>query len=101
RVEEEPLEHIGPLVAPPPTRLPRRHYFVVSKSPRGKESVPSTPVSVVLESGSSAPGKPAVTNTAADMTITWTAPPDARTSTFLLPPTIKPVAGANVTPANV
>ncbi|MEP6782983.1 MAG: hypothetical protein ABI983_04885, partial [Acidobacteriota bacterium] len=100
--EDEPLEHVGPLVAPPPTQLPRRHYFAVAKSPRGRESVPSTPVSIVQESGSSAPGKPAVTNTAADMTITWTPSPDARTATFLLPPKIAPpVAGANATPANV
>jgi hypothetical protein len=35
------------------------------------------------------------------MTITWTPSPDARTSTFLLPPTVKPVPGANATPANV
>jgi hypothetical protein len=98
---EEPVEFIGPLVAPPPVRLPRRHYFVVAKSARGRESVPSTPVSVVLDAASSAPGKPAVTNTATDMTITWTPSPDARTSTFLLPPVIKPVTGANATPANV
>jgi hypothetical protein len=95
--QEVPLEAIGPLVAPPPAELPRRHYFVVAKSPRGRESVPSTPVSVVLDAGSSAPGKPSVTNTATDMTITWTPSPDARSATFLLPPTVKPGAGA--TPA--
>ncbi len=39
---EAPQEHIGPLVAPAPTQLPRRHYFVVSKSPRGRESLPSS-----------------------------------------------------------
>lgn len=93
-------ERIGPLVAPAPTELPRRHYFVIAKSPRGRESVPSTPVSMPLESGSSAPGKPVITNTAAEMTITWTPSPDARTSTFLLPPTVKPTAGANASPSN-
>lgn len=99
---EAPQEPFGPLVAPPPTQLPPRHYFVVSKSPRGRKSVPSTPVSVPLDAGSSAPGQPQVTHTAADMTITWTPSPDARASTFLLPPTVKPtVAGANVTPGNV
>ena len=82
---------VGPLVAPPPTQLPRRHYFVVAKSPRGRESVPSTPVSVPLEAGSSAPGAPVVTNTVSEMTITWPPSPDARTSTFLLPPSVKPV----------
>ena len=90
----------GPLVAPAPTQLPRRHYFVIAKSPRGRESVPSTPVSLPLEAGSSAPGAPVVTNTVSDMTISWTPPPDARTSTFLLPPSVKPTAGANATPSN-
>jgi hypothetical protein len=42
-----------------------------------------------------------VTHTASDLTITWTPPADARTATILLPPTIKPVAGANATPGNV
>jgi hypothetical protein len=96
----EAREPFGPLVAPPPTALPRRHYFVIAKSPRGRESVPSTPVSIPLEAGSSAPGAPVVTNTASDMTITWPPSPDARTSTFLLPPTVKPTTGANATPSN-
>jgi predicted small lipoprotein YifL len=102
RVVAETDEKIGTLVAPPPTQLPRRHYFIVATSPRGRESVPSTPVSVALEGGSSAPGAPEVVHDVATLTLTWAAPPDARTSTFLLPPTVKPVAaGANVTPANV
>ena len=96
--ETEP--RLGPLVAPAPTELPRRHYFVISKSPRGRESQPSTPVSVPLEAGSSAPGAPVVTHTASEMTITWTAPPDARASTFLMPPSVKPTAGANASPSN-
>lgn len=94
-------EHIAPLVAPAPTQLPRRHYFAVAVSPRGRKSIPSTPVSMPLESGSSAPGAPKVTHTAADVTMTWAPPPDARTSTFLLPPSVKPTVGANATPANV
>ena len=97
---EAPREPFGPLVAPAPTELPRRHYFVVSKSPRGRESVPSTPVSVPLEPGSSAPGKPVVNYSATELTITWAAPPDARASTFLLPPSVKPTAGANASPSN-
>jgi hypothetical protein len=35
------------------------------------------------------------------MTVTWPPSPDARTSTFVLPPSIKPVPGANATPGNV
>ena len=97
---DETQPRLGPLVAPAPTELPRRHYFVISKSPRGRESIPSTPVSVPLEAGSSAPAAPVVTHTASEMTIAWTAPPDARASTFLLPPTVKPTAGANASPSN-
>ncbi|HUQ85983.1 MAG TPA: fibronectin type III domain-containing protein [Vicinamibacterales bacterium] len=93
-------ERYGPLVAPAVTPLPRRHYFVISKSRRERESVPSTPVSIPLEPGSSAPGAPTVTNSATDVTITWTPSPDARASTFLLPPTAKPTGGANATPSN-
>jgi hypothetical protein len=85
-VVEEPTELIGPLVMPLPTELPQRHYFVIGISPRGRKSEPSGAVSVPLESGSSAPGAPIVTNTEKDMTITWTPPADARTSTFLAPP---------------
>jgi hypothetical protein len=99
--EAEPVEMIGPLVAPPPTQLPRRHYFAVAVGPRGRESVPSTPVSVPLEAGSSAPGAPKISFTASEMTIAWSPPPDARTSTVLAPPSAKPTTGANATPSNV
>lgn len=101
---EEPVDAeppFGPLVAPPPSQLPRRHYFVVAVSPRGREGTPSTPVSVPLEAGSSAPGKPEVTHTLSDVTITWTPPPDARTANFLQPSSVAPPAGANATPSNV
>lgn len=98
---DEPLEYLGPLVAPTPTQLPRRHYFVVSKSSRGRESMPSTPVSVPLEAGSSAPGQPEITHTALSMTIKWAPSPDARTPTFYLAPTVPPVTLANATPGNV
>ena len=90
----------GPLVAPAPATMPRRHYFVIGKSARGRESVPSTPVSVPFDAGSSAPGTPVITSTATDMTITWPPSPDARTATWLLPPTVKPTVGANATPSN-
>ena len=98
---EEISEPVGPLVAPVETPLPRRHYFAVAVSPRGRDSAPSTPVSVPLESASAAPGEPQVAVTEAEMLVTWAAPPNARTATFLAPPTVKPVPGANATPANV
>ena len=98
KIEEEPAEPFGPLVAPSPTQLPRRHYFVVGVSSRGRKSDPSTPLSVALETGSSAPGQPQVAYTESQMTITWPPSPDARTSTFLLPPPVKPTNGS---PKNV
>ena len=93
--EEEPevTEIVGPLVAPTATELPRRHYFVIGVSPRGRKSDPSETISVPLGSGSSAPGKPIVTHSEKDLTITWTPPADARTSSFLVPPP------SNATPA--
>jgi hypothetical protein len=100
----EPEERIGPLVAPTAAQLPRRHYFVIAKSPRGRESVPSTPVAVPLEAGSSAPGQPEVAHTATSMTIKWAPSPDARTATLpVVPavPAVKPVPLANATPASV
>ncbi len=98
--EDPAVEPFGPLVHPPPTVLPRRHYFVVGVSPRGRRADPSAPISVPLETGSAAPGAPKVTYTETQMTIEWTPPADARTSTFLLPPPPKPVnaSAKNVTP---
>ena len=98
---DESAERIGPLVAPTATQLPRRHYFVIAKSPRGRESLPSTPVAVPLEAGSSAPGQPDVTHTATSMTIKWAPSPDARTATFSAPPAVKPVPPTNATPGSV
>ncbi len=98
---EESAEPFGPLVAPPETQLPRRHYFVIGLSSRGRESTPSAPVSVPLEPVSSAPGAPVITHTATELSITWTPPADARTATMPLPPTVKPApapAPANAPP---
>ena len=99
----EDEERVTPaLVAPPLIEQPRRRYFVVGISPRGRESVPSSPVALPLERGSSAPGAPTITYTETDMMLSWSPPPDARTATFLLPPTVTPTDAtpADVTPAN-
>jgi hypothetical protein len=86
---------VGPLVHPPPATLPRRHYFVIGVSPRGRRGDPSTPLSVPLETGSSAPGAPQVAYTETQMTVSWAPPADARTATFLPPPPPpKPVNGS-------
>jgi hypothetical protein len=98
--EDTESERFGPLVAPAPTQLPRRHYFVVGVSPRGRKSDPSTPISVPLDTVTSAPGAPKVDHTETQMSITWTPPADARTSTFLLPPPVKPLP-KNASPSTV
>lgn len=93
------------LVAPAPSELPRRHYFVVGVSPRGRTAVPSNAVSIPLEAGSSAPGAPQVTYTESEMTVTWPPSPDARTATTEVPPPPVPVTpaavGANQSPGNL
>ena len=101
--EDTEVAAFGPLVAPVPTQLPRRHYFVVGVSPRGRKSDPSTPISVPLDTVTSAPGAPKVDFTETQMTITWTPSADARTSTFLLPPPVKPLPKppANASPSTV
>jgi hypothetical protein len=102
-IEREPP--VLALVAPAPTELPRRYYFVVGVSPRGRSAVPSNPVSIPLEPGSSAPGAPQVTYTESEMTITWPPSPDARTATIEVPPppvAVTPAAApANQSPGNV
>ena len=101
--DETPVEEIvAPLVAPPPTRLPRRHYFVVGISTNGKKSTPSTPVSVPLELGSSAPGMPTLTSDASSILVTWTPAEDVRTAVFLPPEPPPPPAPppVNASPSN-
>ena len=78
------------LVAPPPIELPRRYYFVIGVSPRGRMAAPSTPTSIPLEPASAAPGAPQVTYTESDMTIKWEPPAGARTATVEPPPPVVP-----------
>ncbi len=96
---ESPDEEVvaGPLVAPAPSQRPRRFYFVVGVSPRGRKAPASVPVPVPLDAASMAPGAPQLTVTETAMTIKWTPSPDARTATFADPPPVAPVAPA--TPA--
>lgn len=90
------------LVAPEPIELVRRYYFVVGVSPRGRLAVPSTPTSISLEPGSSAPGAPEVTYTESEMTITWQPPADARSATIeVAPPVATASQAGNLSPGNV
>lgn len=92
---------VGPLIAPAPTEQPRRYYFVIGASPRGRKSPASTPVPVPLDRASSAPGAPQVAVSETGMTITWAPSPDARSAAFAAPPPVaKPsAAAANASPA--
>jgi len=98
-VDTEGYAPIGPLVAPPPTQFPRRHYFVVGVSSRGRKSDPSATISVPLESVASAPGAPKMAHDEKAMTITWQPSPDARTSTIV--PTPPPPKPTNASPKTV
>lgn len=97
--DEEAL--VGPLVAPAPSQQPRRYYFVIGVSPRGRKAPASVPVPVPLDPASRAPGAPQVTFTETDLTIKWAPSPDARSAAFAEPPpAAAPVpASANATPA--
>lgn len=99
-VDEEVLA--GPLIAPAATELPRRHYFVIGVSPRGRKAPASAPVAVPLEAASSAPTAPEVTFTESALTIKWSPSRDARSSAFAPPPRLEgaPAAG-NASPANL
>lgn len=93
---------VGPLIAPAPADLPRRYYFVVGVSPRGRKAPASAPIAVPLDAASSAPAAPLVTFTETAMTVTWSPSADARSSAFAVPraPAVTPAAG-NASPANV
>lgn len=91
---------IGPLVAPAPAQLPRRYYFVVGVSGRGRKAQPSAAVAVPLDAASSAPGAPSVAFTETDMTIKWAPSKDARIAAFAEPPAPVAVAPAIAPPAN-
>jgi hypothetical protein len=90
---------MGPLVAPPPTQFPRRHYFVVGVSPRGRKSDPSAPVSVPLETVTSAPGPPTMNYDEKQLTVKWPPSPDARSATIVPPP--PPAKPTNTSPSTV
>ena len=87
-------------MAPAPAEQPRRYYFVVAVSPRGRESLPSTPVAVPLDAAPSAPGAPVVTYTASGLSVTWAPSPDARTATLEPPSPVAAAPPAAATPAN-
>jgi hypothetical protein len=85
-VPDEPP--MGPIVMPQEKETARRYYFVVSVSPRGREGPPSDVVSVPFGDPSTAPGQPAIDYTAAQMTLKWEPPPNAKTWTIapVVPP---------------
>ncbi len=101
---QEPL--VGPLIAPEPTQLPRRYYFVVGVSPRGRKAPASAAIAVPLEAASSAPGAPQIVVAETGLTLSWTPPADARSAVFAeLPPPPPPppvvVPPGNASPATL
>jgi len=93
---------VGPLIAPAAAQQPRRYYFVVGVSARGRKSPASMPVPVPLDAASSAPGAPLVAFTETEMTIKWSPSVDARSAAFAVPtaPVVVPSPG-NTSPANL
>jgi hypothetical protein len=83
-------------VAPLPTELPRRYYFVVGRNSRKKKGAASTPVAAVLDATGAPPGQPVVSYTEKVMTVEWPPSPTARTATLETP---TPVAAGAATPA--
>jgi hypothetical protein len=76
---EEAVPAVGPLVAPVETTPSRRYYMAIAVSPGGRESAPSAVVSVPIADASDAPGAPDVAYDSAQVTLTWTPSPGART----------------------
>jgi hypothetical protein len=82
-VVEEALDELeepppAPLVAPVTPGAGRRYYFVVATDRGGRPGAPSALVNVPLDDGSGAPSEPVAKYTETTMTLSWTAPPDAR-----------------------
>ena len=69
---------IGPLVAPPSPRVPRRTYAVIGVSTRGREGRTSSGAAVSLVDPPVPPVEPAVTYTEHEVAVTWQPPPTAK-----------------------
>ena len=99
-IDEEVIDR--PLIAPTASELPRRYYFVIGVSSRGRKAPASAPVAVPLDAASSAPAAPQVTFTETAMTVTWAPSADARAAAFAAPPApAPPPAAGNVSPGTV
>ncbi len=67
-----------PFTAPSDTPAPRRYYYAVAVSPRGRYGPHSALVPAPLGSASGAPSPPEITVNEKSMTVKWEPPPDAR-----------------------
>ena len=78
-----------PFTAPADTPAPRRYYYAVAVTPRGRYGPHTGLVPAPLGSTSGAPSPPEITVNEKSMTVKWEAPPDARgaasTDSSLLP----------------
>ena len=93
---------VGPLIAPAPAQLPRRYYFVIGVSARGRKAPASVPVPVPLDTASSAPSAPVVAFTETEMTLKWSPSVDARSAAFAVPtPSVAVPSPGTTSPANL
>jgi hypothetical protein len=70
----------GPLIAPAESNEPKRYYYAVGVSPRGRYGPAQPYLPVPLGDTSSAPGAPTLSYDESTLTIKWTPPKDARGS---------------------
>lgn len=80
RAEDEVEPVAGPLVAPSALNEPKRYYFVVPVSTRGRYGSALPYVPVPLGDTSSAPAAPTLSYDETTLTIKWSPPKDARGS---------------------
>jgi hypothetical protein len=81
---------VRPLIAPPDGGLPRRYYFAVSVSPRGRYGPSTALVPVPLGPTSSAPSQPQIAVGEQSATIRWKPAGDARGATESTPEGLLP-----------
>jgi predicted small lipoprotein YifL len=78
--EDEGTRLPGPLIAPVESNEPKRYYYVVPVSARGRYGPGLPYVPIPLGDTSSAPSAPALSHDETTLTIKWTPPKDVRGS---------------------
>jgi hypothetical protein len=81
RAPEPMADAPRPFSAPVNVAVPKRYYYAVAVSPRGRHGPHSALVPAPLGSASGAPSTPEIIVKETSMTLKWEAPPDARGAT--------------------